>query len=231
MTMISRGDSSSSLSSTSFSTGRLSSLFLLLSLSSLTTIIVRAAVVHDGFIDEVVSSTKAMSGTFAPNPRNNNIPMMILNAKNGQISVLENPDESPDSIEILDLSDGSDDKLLCTNGERGLHSVIPSPNFAENQYLYAFYTKYREDCLEDAFEGPWNVVTRFTMNPETLMLDFDGRTVIWRGTKKINQMNERINLVLFSRWLSKKERCLTIVSIKIPLPLFLLYSGQRSAYG
>jgi len=114
---------------------------------------------------------------------------MILNAKNGQISVLEDPDESPDSIEILDLSDGSDDKFLCTNGERGLHSIIPSPKFDENQYLYAFYTKYRKDCLEDAFEGPWNVVTRFTMNPETLMLDFDERTVIWRGPP----MDERMH--------------------------------------
>jgi hypothetical protein len=136
-------------------------------------------VVHDGFIDEVVTSTKAMSGTFAPNPRNDNKPMMILNAKNGQINVLEDPDESPDSMEILDLSNGT---KLCTNGERGLHTVIPSPNFSENQHLFAFYTKYREDCLEDPEEGAWNVVTRFTMNKDTLMLDFDEGTIIWRGT-------------------------------------------------
>ena len=35
--------------------------------------------------------------------------------------------------------------------------------------------------MEDPDDGPWNVVTRFTMNPDTLMLDFDEGTVIWRG--------------------------------------------------
>ena len=150
--------------------------FLLLSLSLSKAL---ASVIHDGFIDEVVTSTKAMSGTFMPNPRNGNKPMMILNAKNGNINVLENPDESPDSIEIMDLSEGPE---LCTNGERGLHTVIPSPNFAENRHLFAFFTKYREECLEDPENGPYNVVMRFTMDPETLMLDYDEGTLIFRGT-------------------------------------------------
>ena len=148
----------------------------LLLLSSLSKVL--ASVVHDGFIDEVVTSTKAMSGTFLPNPRNGNKPMMILNAKNGQINVLEDPDESPDSIEIMDLSEGP---KVCNNGERGLHTVIPSPNFAENRYLFAFFTKYKEDCLEDPVDGPHNVVMRFIMDPETLMLDYDEGTLIFRG--------------------------------------------------
>jgi len=139
-----------------------------------------AAVVHDKFIDEVVTSTKAMSGTFMPNPRNGNKPMMILNSKNGQINVLEDPDESPYSIEIMDLSDG--DTKVCTNGERGLHTVIPSPNFAKNRHLFAFFTKYREKCLGDPKDGPHNVVMRFTMDPETLMLNYDEGTLIFRGT-------------------------------------------------
>ena len=104
--------------------------------------------------------------------------MMILNAKNGQINVLENPDESPDSMEIMDLSEGPE---VCTNGERGLHTVIPSPNFAKNRHLFAFFTKYKEDCLEDPEEGPHNVVVRFTMDPDTLMLDYDEGTLIFRG--------------------------------------------------
>jgi len=78
---------------------------------------VLAGVVHDGFTSEVVTSTKAMSGSFMPNPRNENKPMMILNSKKRT---------SPDSIEIMDLSKGP---KVCNNGERGLHSVIPSPNF------------------------------------------------------------------------------------------------------
>ena len=137
-----------------------------------------AGLAHDGFISEVVTSTKGMSGTFVPNPRNNNKPMMILNAKNGQVNILENPDESPDSMKIMDLSKGPE---VCTNGERGLHTIIPSPNFVENRHLFAFFTKYKDDCLEDPEEGPHNVVVRFTMDPETLMLDYDEGTQIFRG--------------------------------------------------
>jgi len=159
--------------------------FLLSSLSTTINIVgVRAAVVFDGFIEEVVTSTKGMSGTFAPNPRNGNKPMMILNAKNGQINILEDPDEDPDSIEIIDLSNENKNNgqpKLCSNGERGLHTVIPSPNFAENRHLFAFFTKYRDGCLEDPEDGPHNVVTRFTMDAETLMLDYDEGTLIFRG--------------------------------------------------
>ena len=157
-------------------------IMILLVLIFIATRIASGAVIHEGFIDEVVTTTKAMSGTFAPNPRNSNRPMMILNAKNGQVHVLEDPDESSDSIKVLDLSDG---KRICNNGERGLHTVIPSPNFVDNQYLYAFFTKYRQDCRESSKEGPFNVVTRFPMNPITLMLDFDKGTVIWRGKSPI----------------------------------------------
>ncbi|VEU40801.1 unnamed protein product [Pseudo-nitzschia multistriata] len=145
-----------------------------------------AGVLHDGFISEVVTSTKAMSGTFLPNPRNGDKPMMILNSKNGQIYVLENPDESPDSIEIMDLSDGS---KLCNNGERGLHTVIPSPEFTKNRHVFAFFTLFREDCLEDPQDGPHNVVMRFTMDPETLMLDYDEGALIFRGPP----MDERLH--------------------------------------
>jgi Glucose / Sorbosone dehydrogenase len=130
----------------------------------------------EGFIDEVVTNTKAMSGTFAPNPRLNNKPMMVLNDKNGRVHVLENPDDSSESLEILDLQD-----KVCTNGERGLHSIIPHPNFSNNRWMYAFYTKYRQDCLEDPVLGAWNVVERFTMDATTLELNANEGVEIWRG--------------------------------------------------
>ena len=69
--------------------------------------------------------------------------MMILNSKEGQINVLEDPDESPYSIEIMDLLDG--DTKVCTNGERGLHTVIPSPNFAKNRHLFAFFYEIQRE--------------------------------------------------------------------------------------
>jgi len=123
----------------------------------------RSCVVHDGFISEVVTSTKAMSGSFMPNPRNGNKPMMIL-----------------DSIEIMDLSKGP---KVCTNGERGLHSVIPSltKNVTETRHVFAFFTKYKEYCLDDPGDCPHTVVMRFSMDPETLMLDYDEGTLMFRG--------------------------------------------------
>lgn len=136
--------------------------------------------VAEAFIDEVVTNTKCMSGSFAPNPRNGGKPMMILNAKDGQINVLEDPDNSPDAIEVLDLGEDR----LCTDGERGMHTVIPHPNFNTdgNYWLYVFYTKFKAECLEDGTNGPWNVVDRFRMDPDTLMLNYDDREEIWRGT-------------------------------------------------
>lgn len=132
----------------------------------------------DGFIAEVVTTVKAMSGTFAPNPRNGGRPMMILNSKNGQIHVVENPDDdSPESLLVLEIN-----RHLCTNGERGLHTVIAHPEFGRtNLYLYAFYTKFREECLEDATDGPVNVVDRFTMDASSLMVDYGSRVEIWSG--------------------------------------------------
>eukprot|EP00529_Nitzschia_sp_RCC80_P006627 CAMPEP_0113499690 /NCGR_PEP_ID=MMETSP0014_2-20120614/31888_1 /TAXON_ID=2857 /ORGANISM="Nitzschia sp." /LENGTH=1521 /DNA_ID=CAMNT_0000393893 /DNA_START=413 /DNA_END=4974 /DNA_ORIENTATION=+ /assembly_acc=CAM_ASM_000159 len=132
--------------------------------------------VEDGFIDEIVTTVKAMSGGFAPNPRNGGKPMMILNAKNGQVSVVENPDDSDESMQVLDIND-----FICTNGERGLHTVIAHPNFMENNWVYAFYTQFKDGCLEDASKGPSNVVMRFTMDPTTLMIDYESRKEIWNS--------------------------------------------------
>ncbi|KAG7368210.1 PKD domain containing protein [Nitzschia inconspicua] len=135
-----------------------------------------AGSVAEGFIDEVVTDTNAMSGTFAPNPRLNNKPMMVLNEKIGRVHILENPDDSPESMLVLDLQDN-----VCTNGERGLHSIIPHPDFTSNRWMYAFYTKYRQDCLEDPVLGAWNVVVRFTMDVTTLKMNGDEGVEIWRG--------------------------------------------------
>lgn len=130
-----------------------------------------------GFIAEVVTSTSAVSGIFAPNPRQNGKPMLIVIQKEGQVKVLENPDESPDSTTILDLSD-----KMCTETERGLHSLTVHPDFEVKPYVYLYYTKLREGCLkEDTEDGPWNVLSMFAMNTETLELDYDSRMEIWRG--------------------------------------------------
>lgn len=129
-----------------------------------------------GFIAEVVSSLDSVTGTFAPNPRNDGKPMLLLVARAGWVSVVENPDASSDSFIVLDLAD-----KMCTNTERGLQTIAVHPNFETNLYIYVFYNKFKEGCLaDDSEDGPWNVVERFVMDPDTLMLDYDTREEIWR---------------------------------------------------
>jgi glucose/arabinose dehydrogenase len=121
----------------------------------------------DGFIDEVVASRDAIiTGAFAPNPRNNDKSMLLLSSKNGVIYAIEDPDNSEDGVVVGDFSDA-----ICTNGERGLQSIAPHPNFKENRYIYLFYSKYVTDCPESESTGPPNRVSRYTMDPETLQID------------------------------------------------------------
>lgn len=123
-----------------------------------------------GFISEIVSSrTKAITGIFAPNPRREDLrPMLLLGSKKGRVKVLENPDEYGSSTLEEDAAtiiiDLSDDDIMCTNGERGLQSVVVHPDFGyDNLYVY-LYGCYKKD-------GPRNVLARYTMNAETLQLE------------------------------------------------------------
>jgi len=132
-----------------------------------------------GFISEIVSDIGAVSGTFATNPKTGE-PLLLLVSKNGRVRALEDPERSSKDRLILDLED-----KICTNGERGLQNIAIHPNFIKNHFVYLFYTKFKEGCLEDKTEPrenhPYNVVARFTMDQETLMLDYDSREEIWRG--------------------------------------------------
>ncbi len=68
--------------------------------------------------------------------------MLLVASDSGTVSALEYPDESDESITMLDLR--LEDNEICTNGERGLQSVAIDPNFEENFFVYVFYTSYRE---------------------------------------------------------------------------------------
>ncbi|KAG7338991.1 PKD domain containing protein [Nitzschia inconspicua] len=142
-----------------------------------------ADVLTAGFIKEFVANTPAVSGTWAPNPRRDGKPMILLSSKSGTIYVLEDPDESSATVTILNLGDAD----ICTNGERGLQTAIPHPNFQDNRLLYVFYTKFQEGCSEDPTSGAYNVVARYRMDPVTLKLG--NREEVWRGaptTKRVH---------------------------------------------
>jgi len=138
------------------------------------------AALPSGFVSEIVSDVNAVSGAFAPHPQTGD-PILVLVSKSGKVHALLDPDSlSSKAPKILDL-----EGKMCTNGERGLQNVAIHPNFEENRYVYLFYTTFKEDCLKDEDEPesahPHNVVERFTMDPDTLLLDYDSREEIWRG--------------------------------------------------
>lgn len=112
--------------------------------------------------------------------------MMLVASKEGRVRVLEQLEaHSSENKEdaymdvgnvILDLSSSSlssssTDEKLCTNGQRGLHSIAIHPDFLETRWVYLYYTRWRQGCLEDASLGPQNVLVRYTMNPTTLALE------------------------------------------------------------
>jgi hypothetical protein len=166
-----------------------------------------ASALPNRFIAEVVTDeVRAIKGTFAPNPRNDNKPMLVLLSKWGDIHVLEDPDESPKQIEILDLS-----SHICTDQERGLHNIIvveeaevdifnnntDGTTIAKTRnvtYAYVYYTSDEGGCSSN--DEPWNVLHRFTMDQETLQLDYDSRKEIWRYDEKMEIALLRDTIIL-----------------------------------
>lgn len=74
--------------------------------------------------------------------------MLIIASDSGRMRALENPDESDEIVEILNLR--LEENEICTNGERGLQSLAIHPNFQEKLFVYIFYMSYREVRMMDA---------------------------------------------------------------------------------
>ena len=146
----------------------LSTLVLLLLLQSIS-----ISAVPIGFVDEGVATVQAITGAFAPNPRRNGQPMLLLSSKEGRINVLEDPDNSDKSILIADFSN-----MTCSNGERGLQTILPHPDFAINRFIFIYYTRYTLNCPEDATLGPSNRLSRFTIHPTTLQVRMDSEMIM-----------------------------------------------------
>ena len=137
----------------------------------------------EGFVSETIvspSDEASTMGFFTPNLSHIDHPpmMLLMSKKSGRIRVLENIVSSNDKTNSTNLQEEEDGKLIldlseniCNNGNRGLFSVAIHPNFLETQWVYVYYTQWREGCLEDAMLGPQNVLVRYTMNPTTLALE------------------------------------------------------------
>ena len=130
-----------------------------------------------GFIDEELTSINGpMTGAFAPNPRNNGKPMLLIGTEQNVIYAIEDPDSGntfDKEIIIADLS-----TLTCQTGPRGLLSMMVHPDFATRPYVFIFYTPLLGQCTEDPVTGPSNRLSRFAMNPKTLQLELKNEVIL-----------------------------------------------------
>lgn len=142
-----------------------------------------------GFVDEGLSSINGpMSGTVAPNPRNQGKPMLLIASETNVIYAMEDPDSNntfDSEILVADLL-----SVTCTNGPRGLFSIMVHPNFSSNFYVYIFYTRLLGNCDENAVTGPSNRLSRFKMNPTTLMLDLTSEFVLLETPPTIRALHD-----------------------------------------
>jgi glucose/arabinose dehydrogenase len=148
-------------------------------LSLLLLIVSQVVAVPSGFIDEGITKVEAITGAFAANPQNGK-PMLILSSKEGLIHVVPNPDDSDENILVANFT-----SLTCTNGERGLQTILPHPNFFTNRYLYVYYTRFTANCPESATNGPSNRLSRYTMDRDTLQIDMNSEVILMTGAPAI----------------------------------------------
>lgn len=88
---------------------------------------------------------------------------MLITTKNGQIYIMRNPLalDSPKDL-VLDLA-----SKICTNGERGVNSILVDGNFDANRYVYVYYTwNLNNDCGTDTPTAPVNRLSRFRLKDD-----------------------------------------------------------------
>ena len=123
-----------------------------------------------GFRDEGVARIGEVSTiSFVPKIDGSDGHVMFATIKDGIIKVVPNYDTSGTSATILDISAN-----VCNNGERGMHQVLPHPNFVTNRWIYVTYTYRRNGTCElDSTADTVNRLTRFkalddyTLSPES----------------------------------------------------------------
>ena len=131
------------------------------------------AAVPQGFVDEGVATILAINGLFAPNPRNFGKPMLLVSSKEGSVNILEDPDNSEIVLKVADFN-----SIICTNGPRGVYSIVAHPDFMLNRFIFIYYTRIAPGCLESATLGPSQRLSRFTLNRLTLQIDLKSEVVL-----------------------------------------------------
>jgi glucose/arabinose dehydrogenase len=112
-----------------------------------------AAVLPSGFTDKLVTTLPNPIGlAFTPDGR------LLATTQAGQLRVIANDALVP--TPALDLS-----SKICTERERGMPGVAVDPAFAQNHFIYVFYTfKKFGVCDFNTAQSPVNRVSRFVLS-------------------------------------------------------------------
>ncbi len=132
----------------------------------------QAAIVPDNFVDELVTSISSPTALgFTPDGR------MLITRQTGEIRVFENGTLLP--TPAINLKSVNGQRLICIDQERGVLGLAVDPNFAQNQYIYVFYTfdvgnspaDSDRTCPRQAPSpiNPVNRVVRFTLPPSNII--------------------------------------------------------------
>ena len=121
--------------------------------------------------------------TFAPKPGGGS--MMFVVAKRGEVSVLENPDTDT----TLNVRRVFMLNRLCSNGERGLQSILVHPNFLQNRWIYLYYTYDKNGgCQLSSMNGAVNRLSRFTVGTD-LTVNRNSEVVLVETSPLPNRVN------------------------------------------
>jgi len=101
------------------------------------------------FTDALVANVDSPTAVaFTPGGRT------LVTSKTGTLSIYK--DGVLLSNSVLNISD-----KICTDNDRGLLGVAVDPNFANNHYIYLYYTYNKHDACNDVSKRPVNRTSRF----------------------------------------------------------------------
>jgi glucose/arabinose dehydrogenase/PKD repeat protein len=116
-------------------------------------------VIPSGFVDELVASVGGPTAlAFTPDGR------LLVTLQGGSLRVVT-PEGTLLASPALTFSAGQ----ICTNSERGLLGVAVDPAFAQNGFIYLFYTRNATGSCATGSHGPRNRVSRFVLPPTNVV--------------------------------------------------------------
>ena len=150
-----------------------------------------AVVTPDNFDDKEVKSL-SMPTDFAFLPGG----QMLVSTKDGKIHIMQNPlDLNSGITEVLNIED-----RICTNGERGVNSILVDPDFDSNRFVYVYYTwNVNNYCGTDTSDTPVNRLSRYRLNDD-FKFDEDSEIKLFQTDPVIKQYHNGGGTCVGQRW-------------------------------